>query len=146
MDGDGVERRRRRDRDAFDDPDGEKLGCRIREPAHVVQELVVERGVKRLPGFREIAEVDDPPRVRIDGAAHAQGDAVAVPVRAAALVAVWHVGEKVGGLEPKLLGDFRDHSGPEDTAFDPDGNRGSGVLRTPPCLARAPGHTYSGAP
>jgi hypothetical protein len=85
------------------DPLREDLAGRILEAFDLVQVVVIEALVERLPGVVDDAEVDEPPGLWIDRPRDGELDFEGMPMKALALVPRRHIGESVGGLKAEFV-------------------------------------------
>ena len=85
------------------DPLGEDLAGRIFEPGNLVQVVVVELVVERFEQGMQLAEVDEPPRIGIDGTFDGELDAKTVTVKAKTFVRLGQFGQPVSRFESKLV-------------------------------------------
>ena len=81
----------------------EDLARRVLEAGHLVQVVVVELVVERLPGVVEALKVDEPAGLLVDRAGDGELDAEAVPVKARALVPGRDLRQAVRRLEAELV-------------------------------------------
>lgn len=108
------------------EPPRQVLARGVLEPRHVVQVVVVEQVVQRLPNQVDIAEVDEPARFRVDATMDAKLDFEAVTMQARALVTRRHLRQAMGGLEAELTKQTNLHAR-ERSAFSAPRRR-AGVL------------------
>src|SRR5690606_12095935 len=85
------------------DPLREDLARRVLEAGDLVQVPMIELLPERLPDVVDDAEVDEPSRLRIDGASDGELDLERVAVEAPALVTIRHVRQEVGRLEAEFV-------------------------------------------
>ena len=95
-------------REAFPQPDRDRLGRRIAEAFDFIQKVVIEPRDERIDDPFEIGEVDQPSDPRIDRPAHGDLAAERMPVHAAALVSLRHIGQIMSGLESEILDQLND--------------------------------------
>src|SRR5688572_23023513 len=86
-----------------------KLAGRVFEPRDLVQVVVIEQVVERLPQSVEVAVIDEPAGFGVNRSLDRQLHFETVPVQARALVAFWHVRQPVRGFEAVLLDEANVH-------------------------------------
>ena len=85
------------------DPPGQVLARRVRQAVHLVQVVVIEHVVQRLPRGGDVREVEHPAGRLRDRAYHVDLDAERVAMQALALVPGRDIRQAVRRLERELL-------------------------------------------
>ena len=107
LDGDSLEYRKLR-LELLPDPDGEVLRGGVLETLDLVQEVMIEQVYQGSGNSLQIAEVDEPSRMRINLTSDRQFSTERVTVHSPALVAIREIREKVCSFESKVLRQLND--------------------------------------
>src|SRR5690554_5162610 len=92
-----------RRRQALPDPTRQYLRSRILQTFDLIEIIVVELGVKRLPCLFDVGEVDQPAALFADLALDLDLNGIRMPVQAATFMPGRSIRQAMGGFEGELL-------------------------------------------
>src|SRR3990172_2536003 len=88
------------------DPPRQIFAGGIFQTLHLVEIAVIELIEDRFERFGDFGVIPDPSPMRVDGTFKMQGYPEGMTVQPAAFMAIRKIGQAVGSLDPKLLGDL----------------------------------------